>query len=297
MHNFALIGAGGYIAPRHMKAIQEVNGNLIAVTDPNDSVGILDSFSYDIAYFKEFERFDRYLNKTIQKGNKIDYISICSPNYMHDSHCLFGLRIGSDVICEKPITINPWNCKYLIDEQDKCDNTIYAVLQLRLHKTILELKNKIESGPKDKIYDIDLTYFTSRGPWYQYSWKGDEKKSGGIAMNIGIHFFDMLLWIFGEPKTVYTIDKQIDYMKGVLVLDRANVNWQLSTNYNRLPNKIKNKNKTTYRSIKINNEEMEFSDGFTELHNQFYKTVINKTATTIADAYPAIKLVYDINHN
>ena len=197
MKNFILIGAAGYIAPRHMKAIKETGNNLIAAYDPYDGVGVMDSHFPEAHFFTEFERFDRHIEKIKRAGTKIDYVSICSPNYLHDSHIRYGLRIGADVICEKPLVLNPWNVDALIELEEEYDNKVHTILQLRHHEAILELKEKIENGPADKVYDIDLTYITSRGNWYYTSWKGNEEKSGGIASNIGVHFFDMLQWIFG----------------------------------------------------------------------------------------------------
>ena len=230
MKNFILIGAAGYIAPRHMRAIKETGNNLLAAFDPYDGIGIMDSFFYKASFFTEFERFDRHVEKIKRAGIKIDYVSICSPNYLHDSHIRYGLRIGADVICEKPLVLNPWNVDALIHLEKEYKNNVSTILQLRHHKVILELKDKIKRGPSDKVYDIDLSYITSRGKWYQTSWKGDESKSGGIASNIGIHFFDMLQWVFGPMEGFSVLEKSKDTNSGTLKLKQANVNWFLSIN-------------------------------------------------------------------
>ncbi len=200
MKNFALIGAAGFIAPRHLKAIKDTGNNLVAALDKFDSVGVIDSYFPDADFFTEFERFDRHIDKIKREGKKIDFVSICTPNYLHDSHIRFGLRHGADVICEKPLVLNPWNVDALLEIEKETGKNVYNIFQLRLHPSIIELKQRIANGPKDKIYEIDLTYITSRGNWYQTSWKGDVQKSGGIATNIGVHFYDMLGWVFGDLK-------------------------------------------------------------------------------------------------
>ena len=221
MKNFILIGAAGYIAPRHMKAIKETGNNLIAAYDPYDGVGVMDSHFPEAHFFTEFERFDRHIEKIKRAGTKIDYVSICSPNYLHDSHIRYGLRIGADVICEKPLVLNPWNVDALIELEEEYDNKVHTILQLRHHEAILELKEKIENGPADKVYDIDLTYITSRGNWYYTSWKGNEEKSGGIASNIGVHFFDMLQWIFGPMEESIVDIKTKDTNSGTLTIQTS----------------------------------------------------------------------------
>lgn len=296
MKNFALIGAAGYIAPRHMKAIKETGHNLVAAFDPNDSVGIIDSYFPNADFFTEFERFDRHLEKLKRKDTKIDYVSICSPNYLHDAHCRFGLRLGADVICEKPIVLNPWNIDALEEIEKETGKHIYNILQLRLHSSVLELKKKVESAPKDKIFDIDLTYLTSRGNWYYSSWKGDKTKSGGIATNIGVHFYDMLMWIFGSvQKSVVHIHTH-DRAAGYLELERARVKWFLSINYDVIPTDIKETGTRTYRAIMIENEEFEFSGGFTELHTHSYDDVLSGGGFRIGEARKAIELVHDIRN-
>jgi UDP-N-acetyl-2-amino-2-deoxyglucuronate dehydrogenase len=294
--NFALIGAAGYIAPRHMKAIKDTNNNLIAALDKNDSVGIIDSYFPDAAFFTEFERFDRHLEKLKRSDQKIDYVSICSPNYLHDAHIRFGLRYGADVICEKPIVLNPWNIDALQEIERETGKRIYNILQLRLHKSIVDLKKKIDAGPKDKIYDFDLTYQTSRGTWYYTSWKGDVEKSGGIATNIGVHFFDMLGWLFGGLKENIVHVHTHDRAAGYLEYEKARVRWFLSINYDTLPEEIKAQGKRTYRSITIDGEEIEFSEGFTDLHTISYRDILDGGGFGLEDSRMAIETVYQIRH-
>ena len=295
-NKFALIGAAGYIAPRHMRAIKDTGSTLLAAMDNNDSVGIIDSYFPDAAFFTEFERFDRHMEKLKRTENQADYMSICSPNYLHDAHIRFGLRYGADVICEKPIVLNPWNIFALKEIEKETGKCIYNILQLRLHKSIIDLKRKVDNGPKDKIYDCDLTYQTSRGNWYYTSWKGDEEKSGGIATNIGVHFFDMLGWIFGDVKRNVVNLHTHDRAAGYLEFDKARVRWFLSINYDTLPEEIKATGKRTYRSITIDGEEIEFSDGFTELHTDSYRDILSGNGFRIGEARKAIQTVYDIRH-
>lgn len=291
---FALIGAAGYIAPRHMKAIKDTNGNLIAALDPFDSVGIIDSYFPNADFFTEFERFDRHIEKLKREGTQLDYVSVCSPNFLHDAHIRFGLRQGADVICEKPIVLNPWNVDVLEEIEKESGKNIYNILQLRLHPNVIELKKKIENGPKDKVYDIDLTYLTSRGNWYYTSWKGDIAKSGGIATNIGVHFYDMLMWIFGKVKQNIVHLHTHDRAAGYLELERARVRWFLSINFDVIPLKITDAGATTYRSLLIEEEEFEFSGGFTELHTRSYEEILKGGGFRISDARNAIELVHDI---
>ncbi|MDD2634791.1 MAG: Gfo/Idh/MocA family oxidoreductase [Bacteroidales bacterium] len=294
--NFALVGVGGYIALRHVKAIKETGNNLIATLDPFDSVGFLDAHFPEADFFHEFERFERHVDKLSRTDKKIDYVSICSPNYLHDSHIRFALRHKANAICEKPLVLNPWNIDALEEIEKETGNKIYNILQLRLHKSIIDLKKQIDNGPKDKIYDIDLAYITSRGKWYHYSWKGDMQKSGGIATNIGVHFFDMLSWIFGKVKssTVHLSEK--DKAAGFLELERARVRWVLSIDENMLPDDIKVKGQRTYRSIKLENQEIEFSDGFTDLHTESYKQILTGNGFGLQDARNSINMVYDIRN-
>lgn len=296
MKNFLLIGAAGYIAPRHLKAIKETGNSLIAALDPYDGVGILDSYFPEADFFTEFERFDRHVDKLRRKGIKPDYVSICSPNFLHDSHIRFGLRTGADVICEKPVVLNPWNVEALREIEKESGRNIYNILQLRLHPGIVELKNKIDKGDPGKIYDIDLAYITSRGHWYYTSWKGDITKSGGVATNIGIHFFDMLTWIFGEIRENIVHLHEHDRAAGFMQLDKARVRWFLSINHDTLPKEIMEKGLRTYRSLSIGGEEFEFSNGFTELHTLSYQDIFNGKGFRLADTVMAINTVFDIRH-
>lgn len=295
MKRFALIGAAGYIAPRHMKAIKETGNDLIAALDPNDSVGIIDSYFPKADFFTEFERFDRHLDKLKRKDERIDYVSICSPNYLHDAHMRFALRSGAHAICEKPLVLNPWNIDSLLEIQKEAEKKIYTILQLRLHPTIIELKKKVDDSP-DKIWDIDLTYLTSRGHWYFSSWKGDDTKSGGICTNIGVHFFDMLSWIFGQVKGNTVHINSHDRSSGFLELEKANVRWFLSINAELLPDEAKASGKTTYRSIQIGQKELEFSGGFTDLHTLSYQNILDGKGFEIDQTRAAIELVHEIRN-
>lgn len=296
-YNFALIGVAGYIAVRHVKAIKETGNNLVATLDKFDSVGYLDSYFPDADFFYEFERFDRHIDKLSRTDRKVDYVSICSPNYLHDSHIRFALRHKAYAICEKPMVLNPWNVDSLIDVEKETGKKVYNILQLRLHPSIIKLKNRVDNTAKDKNFDIDLAYITSRGKWYQYSWKGDVNKSGGIATNIGIHFFDMLSWIFGEVKSSVVNMSTDDTAAGVLELERARVRWVLSINEDMLPDDVKAKCQRTYRSIKIGNEEIEFSDGFTDLHTESYKHILSGCGFGLEEAKKSIQMVYDIRNS
>lgn len=296
MKNFVLIGAAGYIAPRHMKAIKQMGNKLVAAYDPYDGIGIMDSYFPQASFFTEFERFDRHLEKLKRAGIKIDYVSICSPNYLHDAHIRYGLRIGADVICEKPIVLNPWNVDALVELEAEYSNKVNTILQLRHHEAILELKQKIEQGPKDKIYDIDLSYITSRGNWYYNSWKGEEDKSGGIASNIGVHFFDMLQWIFGPMQSFDIAIKNRDTNSGTLTLKQAKVNWFLSINADNLPQQAKDKELTTFRTLSIEGEEIEFSKGFTDLHTLSYQKIIAGNGYGLMDAKDSIEIVTKIRN-
>ena len=296
MKNFILIGAAGYIAPRHMKAIKETGNNLIAAYDPYDGVGVIDSHFPNANFFTEFERFDRHVEKLKRVGTKIDYVSICSPNYLHDSHIRYGLRIGADVICEKPLVLNPWNVDALIELEAEYKNNVHTILQLRHHEAILELKDKIANGPVDKVYDIDLTYITSRGNWYYTSWKGNVEKSGGIASNIGVHFFDMLQWIFGPVENSSADIKTKDTNSGKLTFKQANVNWYLSINADNLPQQAKNDGLSTFRNLSIEGEEIEFSKGFTDLHTISYQHILDGKGYGLADAKSSIEIVSEIRN-
>lgn len=296
MKKFALIGAAGYVAPRHMRAIQDTENELVAALDKNDSVGVIDSYFPNAAFFTEFERFDRHLEKLKRQGDKIDFLSVCSPNYLHDAHIRFGLRQGADIICEKPLVLNPWNVEALKDIERETGNKIYTILQLRLHPSIIGLKNKIDQAPSDKIHDIDLTYITSRGKWYYASWKGELAKSGGVATNIGIHFYDMFLWLFGPVKKNIVHIHTHDRAAGFLEFENARVRWFLSINYDTIPKHIKEAGVRTYRSITIDDEEIEFSGGFTDLHTKSYQSILEGNGYTLEDAEEAIQLVHDIRN-
>jgi UDP-N-acetyl-2-amino-2-deoxyglucuronate dehydrogenase len=296
IYNFALIGAAGYIAPRHLKAIKETENNLVAALDPFDSVGILDSYFPDCKFFIEPERFDRHLDKLRRRneGQQVDYVSICSPNYLHDAHIRLALRNNAHAVCEKPIVLNPWNVDALQEIEKETGKRIYTILQLRYHPSIIALKKRVDEGPKDKIYDIDLTYFTSRGKWYFISWKGDIQKSGGVATNIGVHFFDMLGWIFGKVKDVEVTLSQPEKVSGYMELERANVKWQLSLDITDIPLEALNRGQRTYRSIKIEDEEIEFSQGFTDLHTVTYQKILDGEGYGLADARNSIEIVHKI---
>lgn len=293
MHKyFALIGAAGYIAPRHMKAIKDTGNILVAAMDPSDSVGIIDSYFPNSHFFTEFERFDRHIEKLKYDNNiYIDYVSICSPNYLHDAHIRFALRSGADAICEKPIVLNPWNIDKLEKVQEITGRKIFTVLQLRLHPSIITLKKEIEKKTFIEKFDIELNYLTSRGNWYNASWKGDVAKSGGVATNIGVHFFDMLTWVFGKVQILKVFEKTENSVKGFIELEHARVNWFLSTESRFLPEETIRKGLTTHRSIKINDQELEFSDGFTDLHTRVYKEILEGNGYSITDARPAIEIV------
>lgn len=297
MSNFALIGAGGYIAPRHLKAIKETGNNLIAALDLNDSVGIMDSYFPDADFFTEPERFDRHLDKLRRQGNqKIDYVSICSPNYLHDAHMRMALRNDAHAICEKPLVLNPWNLDALQEIEQETGKKIYTILQLRLHPAIQKLKKQIEEGPKDKVYNVNLTYITSRGKWYFISWKGDKHKSGGVATNIGVHFFDMLGWIFGDFKGVELDINKPEKAGGKLYFEKANVNWFLSVDEKDLPNEAISAKKRTYRNINIEGEELEFSDGFTDLHTVSYKDILSGGGYGLEDTRKSIQIVSSLRN-
>lgn len=296
MKNFALIGAAGYIAPRHMKAIKDTGNRLLAAYDKFDSVGVMDSHFPESDFFTEFERFDRHVEKLKRTTNKIEYVSICSPNYLHDSHIRFGLRVGADVICEKPLVLNPWNIEALKEVENEHGKKVFNILQLRLHPSIIALKERIQNGPKDKIYNVDLTYITSRGHWYYSSWKGDISKSGGIATNIGVHFYDMLTWVFGEVLTNQVHINSHDRAAGYLELEKARVRWFLSINAETLPESIKKKGGRTFRSLSMEGEEIEFSDGFTDLHTRSYQCILDGNGFGLDEAVNSIQLVHDIRY-
>ena len=294
MKDFALIGAAGFIAPRHLKAIRETGNQLVAALDKVDSVGIIDSYFPSADFFVEFERFDRHVEKLSRKGKAVEYISICSPNYLHDSHIRFGLRHGATVICEKPLVLNPWNVEALDQLQAETGIKVYNILQLIRHPDIIKLREHVSNSDPSKIFDVDLSYITSRGKWYYTSWKGDTIKSGGIATNIGIHFFDMLIWIFGKVTHNVVHVHTHDRAAGFLQLEKARVRWFLSINENTLPEQVKKKGQRTYRSITMEGNEIEFSDGFTDLHTKSYEAVLAGNGFPLMEALPSIEVVHTI---
>jgi len=298
MKNFVLIGAAGYVAPRHMKAIKETGNILVAASDTHDAVGVLDSYFPDSSFFVEFERLDRHVEKLkrMDDGKQVHYVSIASPNYLHDAHIRFALRVGADVICEKPLVLNPWNADALGEMEKETGRRINAILQLRLHPTIIALKQKFEKVGREKKVDIDLTYITSRGRWYLISWKGDVSKSGGIATNIGVHFFDMLQWIFGSVQYIVVHLSQPTKAAGYIELENARVRWFLSLDARDLPEINAKNGKTTYRSITVDGEEIEFSEGFTDLHTLSYREILEGKGFGLPDVRPSIETVYQIRN-
>ena len=297
MKNFALIGVAGFIAPRHLKAIKDTGNTLVAALDKFDQVGVIDSYFPNADFFTEFERFDRHIDKLKRQSVKIDYVSICTPNYLHDSHIRFALRHHANAICEKPLVLNPWNVDALEEIEKETNQKVYTILQLRHHASIIELKKKVESGPKNKVYDVDLSYITSRGNWYHISWKGDESKSGGVATNIGIHFFDMLVWVFGSLKKNEVHASENDYATGYLEFEHARVRWFLSIDYNHIPEAVRMAGKRTYRSITIEGLEIEFSDGFTDLHTESYRHILAGNGFGLKDAKTSIQIAHDIRNS
>ena len=297
MSNFALIGAAGYIAPRHLKAISDTGNNLVAAYDLFDSVGRLDSSFPKCDFFVEQALFDRFCNKVKGTERNIDWLSVCTPNYTHDAFIRYGLRLGANVICEKPVVLNPWNIDALVKVEEETGHQAYNILQLRLHDKIQALKKKIEEGPKDKVYDIDLTYITSRGNWYYTSWKGDVHKSGGVATNIGVHFYDMLQWIFGPVQENIVHVMSFDRVAGYLGLKNARVRYFLSINADCLPPNAVEGEKRTYRTLSIDGEEFEFSQGFTELHTKSYEEILAGRGFRISEARNCIQIVHDIRNS
>tara|TARA_R100000773_G_scaffold42144_1_gene39176 strand:- start:1395 stop:2273 length:879 start_codon:yes stop_codon:yes gene_type:complete len=289
MTRFGLIGASGYIAPRHMEAIRNVNGQLVTILDPNDSVGVIDRYHPKATYFSEYERFDREVDRLRRMGKGLDYISIASPNYLHDAHIRFTLKNRSHAICEKPLVLNPYSISSLEELESETNKNVYPILQLRLHQSIIDLKEKVGSNKNNRV---ELKYVTPRGKWYHYSWKGNEVKSGGIATNIGIHFFDMLLWIFGDVKNNYVSHHTKYNTSGYLELERANVDWELSVDERDLPHK----DWKAFRTIKVNGQEVDFSDGFTDLHTKSYKQILNGNGFKLRDTKPSLELVHKIRN-
>jgi UDP-N-acetyl-2-amino-2-deoxyglucuronate dehydrogenase len=295
--NFGIIGVAGYIAVRHLHAIKETGNNLLASLDRFDSVGRIDNYFPESDFFVEFERFDRHFEKLKRTGTKIDYVSICSPNYLHDSHIRFALRHQAEAICEKPIVLNPWNVEALQEIENETGHKIYTILQLRLHPRIKELRERILSGPKGKVYDVDMSYITSRGNWYNISWKGDNQKSGGVATNIGIHFFDMLSWIFGPTKSNIVHLSEPDKVAGYLELENARIRWFLSLDYNDIPDYVKKTGQRTFRSITVEGEEIEFSEGFADLHTLSYKEILSGRGFGLKEARQSVETAYTIRNS
>jgi UDP-N-acetyl-2-amino-2-deoxyglucuronate dehydrogenase len=298
MSNFAITGVAGFVAPRHLKAIKDTGHRLVAAADPHDSVGVLDRYSFDVRFFTEIERFDRHLEK-LRRGpeaERVHYVSICSPNYLHDAHIRLALRDGAHVICEKPIVINPWNLDALEDLEHESGRTVNTVLQLRLHPSLVELKARLAAEARGTKHDVCLAYITSRGAWYQVSWKGSEERSGGLVTNIGIHFFDLLLWLFGPVEDCQLFHREPERMAGFIELERARVRWMLSTDIRDLPFTPEPGVKTTFRSITVDGRELEFSEGFTDLHTRVYQEVLAGRGFRIADARPSIELSHRIRH-
>ncbi|MDZ4716520.1 MAG: Gfo/Idh/MocA family oxidoreductase [Cytophagales bacterium] len=292
MKNFALIGVAGFIAPRHLQAIKDTGNNLVAALDRFDSVGIMDSYFPQADFFTEFERFDRHLEKLNRQGKKIDYVTICSPNYLHDSHIRFALRHKADAICEKPLVLNPWNLDALAEIEKETGRRVFTILQLRLHPSIQKLKREMDAVKNDDRLQVSLDYITSRGNWYNHSWKGEEPKSGGIATNIGIHFFDMLLWVFGKSITPPIATIESNHAHGTLELEKATITWRLSIDAAHLPKDVAKSGSRTFRSLKIEGKEIEFSDGFADLHTACYKEIILGRGFGIEDARPSIEIVH-----
>ncbi len=292
--NFAVIGVAGYIAPRHLRAIKETGHRIVAAVDPHDAVGFLDDYDLNIAFFTEIERFERHLDKLRRTSpeNRVHWVSVCSPNYLHDAHCRVALRQGADVICEKPLVINPWNLDALEDVERETGRKIFTVLQLRQHPQLLALHDQVQA--EGRCHDVRLTYVTARGAWYRYSWKADPAKSGGVAVNIGIHFFDLLQWFFGAPETVRVHLAEPQKMAGTLELKRARVQWFLSTDASDLPPHVANVGKRTYRSLRIDEQEIEFSEGFADLHTKVYSAALAGRGVRIPDVRPSVELVHQV---
>jgi UDP-N-acetyl-2-amino-2-deoxyglucuronate dehydrogenase len=298
MKNFAITGVAGYIAPRHLQAIKDTGNKLIAAVDPHDSVGILDRYFPETSFFTEFERFDRFLDM-LRRGKEeehLNYLTICAPNHLHDAHIRLALRLGADAICEKPLVLNPWNLDALEELERESSSRVWTILQLRVHPALQELKKKLSSTKIEKKYKVKLNYITSRGLWYHYSWKGLIEKSGGISTNIGIHFFDMLIWLFGEVETSTLLLKENDKMRGEIILKNADVEWYLSLDKNDLPDETKIAGKPTFRSITMNDEEIQFSEGFTDLHTRVYEETLKGNGFGIQDARPSIELVQKLRN-
>lgn len=293
---FAMTGVAGYVAPRHLKAIKDTGNRLAAACDPHDSVGILDKYFTDVSFFTEFERFDRHAEmlKRENSENGINYVTVCSPNYLHDAHVRFALRIGADAICEKPLVLNPWNIDALADLEAETGQKVYTILQLRVHPALIALKRRIDEEPKEKIHDVQLSYVTSRGLWYLNSWKGRVERSGGLATNIGVHFFDLLGWLFGPTKEIEVHTATNQRIAGYLEFEKARVRWYLSIDKTDLPQDSLAEGQTTFRSIEIDGEDVEFSSGFTDLHTEVYRRTLAGNGFGLDTARQSIQIVHDI---
>lgn len=298
LKRFALIGAAGYIAPRHLKAIKDTGNVLVAAMDKSDSVGVLDSYFPEASFFTEFERFDRFLEKIRRDhpSQAVDCLSIATPNYLHDAHIRFALRLGACAICEKPVVLNPWNIDALKIIESEFGRKVYTVLQMRLHPVLRALKDRVARDASGRVYDIELTNITSRGRWYFYSWKGDENKSGGIATNIGVHFFDALVWIFGGAVRGGNIVhlKEPDRAGGFLELERARVRWYLSLRAEDLPPSCRRENRRAFRELKVDGEPLDFGPGFSDLHTRVYEDILGGGGFGLDDSRPAIGIAHDI---
>jgi UDP-N-acetyl-2-amino-2-deoxyglucuronate dehydrogenase len=295
-HRFALIGAAGYVAPRHMRAIRDTGNVLTAALDPHDNVGVMDSFFPDAEFFTEFERFDRAIDKARRRERGVEYVSICSPNYLHDAHVRFALRSQAHAICEKPLVLNPWNVDALAEIEAETDRRISTVLQLRLHPSIIELKKRVDEAPKDRVFDVDLTYITSRGRWYHASWKGETGRSGGVSTNIGIHFFDMLDFVFGRQTAMQVHAHTDSFASGYLEYSRARVRWFLSIDADDLPPSALEAGRRTHRAITVGDEDLEFSEGFTDLHTETYRAILEGRGFGLEDARPSIETAFEIRN-
>jgi UDP-N-acetyl-2-amino-2-deoxyglucuronate dehydrogenase len=298
MKNFAMTGVAGYVAPRHLKAIHDTGNRLVAAVDPHDSVGILDRWFADVAYFTEFERFDRHLELLRRRnaGDRVEWLTVCAPNHLHDAHVRLALRVGANALCEKPLVLNPWNLDALAELEAESSHRVFTVLQLRVHPALISLKQRLDGEPGSRRHDVRLTYITGRGPWYRYSWKGDPQRSGGVATNIGIHFFDLLMWLFGPVASQEVHLASGSRAAGHIELDRANITWFLSIEASDLPVTPKPGDPATYRSVTVDGEEVEFSGGFSDLHTRVYEETLAGRGFGIEDARPSVDLVHAIRH-
>ena len=293
-----MTGVAGYVAPRHLKAIHDTGNRLVAAVDPHDSVGILDRWFADVAYFTEFERFDRHLELLRRRGGdgRVEWLTVCAPNHLHDAHVRLALRVGANALCEKPLVLNPWNLDALAELEAESSNRVFTVLQLRVHPALIALKQKLEAEPESGPHDVRLTYVTGRGPWYRYSWKGDPQRSGGVATNIGIHFFDMLMWLFGPVASQEVHLSTPSRAAGSLELARAHVTWFLSIDAADLPFEPGPGDPSTFRSVTVDGEEVEFSGGFADLHTRVYEETLAGRGFGLEDARPSVDLAHALRH-